>query len=150
MVWLLKLLNQFNFLIFSLLLSLNCFGFEKGEVKVGKKRIKVDIAKTPDDRSTGMMMRTNWGEIEGMLFVFPNERLRSFWMKNTFLPLSIGFFSKDKVLLEIYDLKATKSMTQKNYDSVKSKKPAKFVLEVPKGWFDENNVTVGQVLKLFD
>ena len=148
MVWPLKIRNLV--LLVSLLFSFQVFAFDKGRILIGKKKIKVEVAKTFKDRNQGMMMRTSWGQIEGMLFVFKEEKPRSFWMKNTFLPLSIGFFDKNKVLLEIYDLKPSKSMTQKTVDSVSSKKPATYVLEVPKGWFQKNSVDVGQGFKFID
>ncbi len=149
MDWPLRMRNLF-FVIFILTLVYESHAFKRAKLKLGKVEIKIDVAKKTKDLQKGMMFKTSWGDIEGMLFVFPKEGFRSFWMKNTFLPLSIGFFDKKKVLLEVYDLKESKSMTQKNFDSVKSKTRAKYVLEVPKGWFKENNVQIGDAFKFID
>lgn len=113
-----------------------------------KATIKVEVADTPKKRAYGLMFIKEWKSAEGMVFVFPDEARRSFWMKNTYLSLSIGFFDRKGLLKEIANLKPQKSVLQKKIDSIYSKYPAKYVLEVPKGWFEANSVAVGDKLNI--
>lgn len=120
--------------------------FATKTIVLGKHKLLVAIADDDPKRIQGLMNRSSWGEWQGMLFIFEEEAPRVFWMKNTQLPLSIGFFSKKKILLEMQDLKPPKSIFQKDVDRAFSKKAAQYVLEVPKGWFENNNVAVGTQL----
>ena len=122
--------------------------FEVANVRIAQKTLKVEVADTYKKRSYGLMFKKSWGNVEGMIFIFPNEAKRSFWMKNTFLPLSVGFFNTEGVLKEIKHLKPLNSILQKKIDSVQSKEDSKYVLEVPKGWFVDNNVAIGAKLQL--
>lgn len=122
--------------------------FKIKSIKIAEKTIKVEVADNNIKRAYGLMFRKDWKSIEGMIFIFPDESPRSFWMKNTFLPLSVGFFDAKGVLKEIGDLKPMKSVLQKKTDSLYSKEPAKYVLEVPKGWFAANSVAIGAKLKI--
>ncbi len=127
------------------LLSL-VFAFETQSILVKDISLKVEVADSDAERSQGMMYRKTWGNIDGMLFVFPQERKLSFWMKNTLLPISIGFFSAQKILVDIQDMQVLgPEQKPKNYES---RAPAKYALEVPKGWFEKNKVGLGSRLKL--
>jgi len=55
----------------------------------------VELASNNQERSKGLMFRRELGSNEGMLFLFPEERKLSFWMKNTLIPLDMLFISKD-------------------------------------------------------
>lgn len=119
---------------------------EMQEIHVGKVSLKVRLAKTSKERAQGLMGVKELGEMQGMLFVFEKERPLTFWMKNTLLPLSIGFFDGKGVLFEIQDMDPPKSVISLKLKSYKSKKPAKYALEVNQGWFARNKVTLGQKL----
>lgn len=112
-------------------------------VRLGKKSLVVEIADTPSKRSTGLMYRTQLARDRGMLFVFPTEDYLSFWMKNTKIPLSIGYFNADGILLEIYDMKPDQIS-----EVYGSRRPALYALEVNLGWFSENGIDPGAVLIL--
>jgi uncharacterized membrane protein (UPF0127 family) len=58
---------------------------------VGNTRITVEVAANAEDRRKGLMHREFLPEDHGMLFIFPREEVRAFWMKNTPLPLSIAY-----------------------------------------------------------
>lgn len=107
------------------------------------------IADTEAKREQGMMFKTTWPKnAKGMLFIFEDQNRRSFWMKNTLLPLSLGFFDSEGVLLETASMDPPKSLAQVKIDRVLSLKPAKYVLEVPKGWFKKEGVKAGSKLRL--
>lgn len=117
--------------------------FEKRKLKLDSKIISVEIADTEEKAERGLMYRKHLNENEGMLFVFKDERPRSFWMKNTFVDLDIGFFSKEQILVEIHQMTASKSELTIHPDSCDTKKPAQFALEMSRGWFAKHNIKVG-------
>lgn len=121
--------------------------FGKEQIKVGGKTIQVEIAETSEQLSHGLMFRTKMKANSGMLFIFPDEEKRSFWMKNTFIPLSIGFFDGKKILVDIQDMQPVKSEMEKTPPSYLSLKPAKYALEMNQGWFKKNGVKVGDQLE---
>jgi len=151
MVWL-KASISFLLITFCLTIPSHAkasLNFNTRSIQVGGKTIKVWIADTEVKRTQGMMFKTTWPKnIGGMLFVFKEEGRRSFWMKNTLLPLSLGFFSSSGLLLEKANMDPPKSLAQVKIDRVLSLKPAKYVLEVPKGWFEKQNIEVGSKLRL--
>ncbi|MCG6139647.1 DUF192 domain-containing protein [Leptospira mtsangambouensis] len=110
---------------------------------VADRVLKLEIANTPSTRATGLMYRTKLGEDEGMLFVFPRPDFLSFWMKNTLIPLSIGYFSEDMRLLESFDMKP--NQTEEVYNA---RKPAMYALEVNQGWFAKHKIGKDAVLTL--
>lgn len=110
---------------------------------VADRVLKLEIANTPSTRATGLMFRTKLGEDEGMLFVFPKADYLNFWMKNTLIPLSIGYFSEDMRLLESFDMKP--NQTEEMYNS---RKPAMYALEVNQGWFAKHKIGKDAVLTL--
>jgi len=120
--------------------------FSKKQISVDNSKLTVEIADTPEKSAHGLMFRKTMSQDHGMLFIFPDEEPRSFWMKNTFLPLSIGYFSKEKVLIDIQDMEPVKSEMEqpKVYPSAG---PAKYALEVNQGWFKKNKIKLGAKLK---
>ena len=116
--------------------------FTKKKIQINKTSLEVEVAETQEQHSYGLMFRNKLPENYGMMFVFESAQPRSFWMKNTFIDLSIGYFDENKVLFQIIDMKAT-NMMQKEFPSYESSAPAQFALEVPKGWFQKNGVKVG-------
>ncbi|MBX3019310.1 MAG: DUF192 domain-containing protein [Bdellovibrionaceae bacterium] len=117
--------------------------FPKEKIKLGGKTITVEVARSNEQLAHGLMYRTQMGENDGMIFIFPDVDTRSFWMKNTFIPLSIGFFDEDKILVDIQDMEAVKSEMVTTPPSYVSAKPAKYALEMNRGWFLKNSIKVG-------
>ncbi len=121
--------------------------FAKKLVGVGQTQVLVEIADTEEKRQRGLMYRKVLASDSGMLFIFSEEEPRSFWMKNTFIPLEIGFFDRNGKLIDIQEMKPVKSEMEipKSYAS---RSPAMFALEVNPGWFKKNNIRVGDLLDL--
>lgn len=111
-------------------------------ITVGHTKLKVKIAKTPREQERGLMFVGDLPADQGMLFSYPQEKILSFWMKNTKIPLSIAFIDKNYKIIQIED------MNPGNEESIKSGSPAKLALEVNKGWFNDNNVKVGDKISL--
>lgn len=106
-------------------------------VRISGEQLLVEVADTPEERRQGLMNRETLAEDRGMLFVFESEDYRSFWMKNTGIPLSIAFISNDGVIMEIRD------MTPYSMESVESTHRAKYALEVNQGTFERLGIDVG-------
>ncbi len=117
--------------------------FSTQQIQVGRTAITVELADTPEKTAQGLMFRRKMPDKNGMLFVFPDTEVRHFWMKNTFIPLSIGFFDENRVLVDIQDMEPVKSEMDARPPTYQSKKPAKFCLEVNRGWFEKNKIKVG-------
>lgn len=108
--------------------------------------LTVEVALTESEQQKGLMFRKSLASGQGMLFVFSSEQPRQFWMKNTLIPLSIAFIDAKKTIFQVSDLKPMKTLIQKEIDRAESIKPAKYVLEVPQGWFLTNKIGVGSTL----
>lgn len=103
--------------------------------------LDVEIADTDSARTRGLMQRTSLPEGSGMLFIFPREEARSFWMANTPLALDILFVDADSQIVSI--AKYTRPHSQ---ESVPSNAPAQYVLEMPAGFADSHGVLEGDRL----
>lgn len=116
--------------------------FSQKKIVINKVVLKVEVAETHEQHNYGLMNRQKQPENLGMMFVFDEPEIRSFWMKNTFIDLSIGYFDQNRVLFQILDMKAT-SLMQKDIPSYVSSGPAQFALEVTKGWFQRHGIKPG-------
>ncbi len=102
----------------------------KGDsLKVGK--IDIEIADNAYERETGLMYRTTMEKTQGMLFVFDDEQPRSFFMKNTTIPLDLLFINSDNVIIS-----SIENATPMSEESLLSKGPAKYVLELNAGMIE--------------
>lgn len=113
------------------------------DVKIGARTVKVQIAALPPEQERGLMFRKEMGRDEGMLFVFTASQRMAFWMRNTTLPLDIGYLDAQGVLREIYP------MYPLDERSVASRSmELQFALEMNQGWFKANGVKPGDQLDL--
>lgn len=103
-----------------------------------KTRIDVEIADTEYKRNLGLMYRDKMEKHQGMLFIFPEEDMLSFWMKNTILSLDIIFIDKNYKIINIH--KNTKPYSLQTYPAEAS---AQFVVEVNAGYTDTHNIQKG-------
>lgn len=117
--------------------------FGTKQIQVANTVLTVEIADTPEKTAQGLLYRKSMSDKSGMLFIFPESEVRHFWMKNTFIPLSIGFFDDQRVLLEVQDMEPVKSEMESRPPTYNSQKPAKYCLEVNRGWFQKHKIKVG-------
>jgi uncharacterized membrane protein (UPF0127 family) len=120
----------------------SCSGgkFKTTTVAVNEHRITVEIANTGELRAQGLMYRDSLPANGGMIFVYPEEAPRSFWMRNTRIPLSIAFADKTGRILNIEEMKPMQNT------STPSRGPAMYALEMNEGWFAEKGVKPGDTL----
>ena len=112
--------------------------FKKEKLKICGKTLDVEVADADWSRAIGLMCRDSLAENSGMIFVFNEERQLSFWMKNTRIPLSIGYFDKNKTLIDTYDMKPLDE--NRVYPS---KKNSLYALETNQGWYKKNKINSG-------
>lgn len=102
----------------------------------------IEIADTPYERETGLMYRKSLDENHGMLFVFDQEQILSFYMKNTPLSLDLLFINKELEIVHIH-----KNATPKDPTAIGSKYPARYVLELAAGTCDKNQLQTGDIVQ---
>ena len=103
-------------------------------------KITAEVAQTNEQVTTGLMYRFSLKPDHGMVFVFDRSEPRAFWMKNTFIPLSIAFVDGKGRILNIEDMAPQTETTHW------SKGPAQYALEMRKGWFREHGVGPGDTV----
>jgi len=102
------------------------------------------VADTQEKREKGLMFVKRLPEDEGMLFVFPEKVYDGFWMKNTFIPLSIAFIDSDGEILKILNMWPCLDEECPTYE------PQifyQYAIEVNYGWFERNRVREGDYVK---
>ncbi|MBN1637640.1 MAG: DUF192 domain-containing protein [Ignavibacteriales bacterium] len=100
--------------------------------------INIEIADDDSKREQGLMYRDKMEENQGMLFIFPVEEPRSFWMSNTMISLDIIFVNSKNEIVKIH-----KNTTPYSRTSYPSDAPAQFVVEVITGFTDKYNIKEG-------
>ncbi|RAJ11797.1 DUF192 domain-containing protein [Olleya aquimaris] len=117
----------------------------KGTTDTIIKVFNIEIAKTDYDIQTGLMYRDSMKDDQGMLFVFNDVRERSFYMKNTRIPLDLIFFDHNKRIVSFQE--NAKPMDE---SSLPSNTPAQFVLEVNAGTAQKLLLDVGDKMDYFE
>ncbi len=150
-----KILGLIYSVIFVLAVTFLLIVYSPREVKNSKvsfisngnaKEINAEIADNPLERTIGLMNRTGLAESAGMLFIFEGEAMRSFWMKDTLIPLDMIFVSEDLEIVHIQkNARPCESNPCMHYSSVY---PAKYVVEVNGGFADRNNIQIGDKVEI--
>ena len=108
----------------------------------------VEIAETTETRSYGLMKRKSLPDQAGMLFVFEEDAKWGFWMKNTLIPLSIGFIDKTWRLLEVVDMAVPADPQAGPWPIYESSAAYRYALEVNQGFFKKSGFGPGAQFKL--
>ncbi len=105
-------------------------------------RFNIELAVTPEEMAKGLMNRTELAPDAGMLFIFPNEAPRSFWMKNTLIPLDIIFIKGGGKIHHIHQMALPLDKT-----GILSQGSAAAVLEINGGKASELGINIGDTVK---
>ena len=116
-------------------------------VEIKNKRFTVELAETQEKQALGLMFRESMPDNHGMLFLFPVEGMRSFWMKNTRISLDIFYFDEHLRLVSVSE--NTPPCRSLRCPSYPSTGPAKYVLELNAGKAAELAVQPGDQMELF-
>ena len=107
------------------------------ELTAGIHRIEAEVAADQGTRMQGLMHRRSMPANQGMLFVFPQAERHCMWMRNTLLPLSVAFLDDEGNILNIEDMQP---QTEDNHCAAA---PARFALEMNRGWFAQKGLKPG-------
>lgn len=102
---------------------------------------QAEVADTPAERSRGLMYREQMGKQDGMLFLFPDERPNSFWMRNTLIPLDMIFIRADRTILGIVENAEPRTDTPRAVPGL-----SQFVLEINGGLSRKLGIEAGQTV----
>lgn len=105
-------------------------------------KFQIEIADEEDERSRGLMFRKSLDEMSGMLFIYPNQRIASFWMKNTLISLDMLFIDAEGRIASI-----ARKTTPLSLSSVRSGVPVLSVLEIDGGDAERLGISVGDTVK---
>lgn len=128
-------------LIFTIILQYNS---KLVPLYINGQTVFCEISETPEKRSKGLMFREYLPKNQGMIFIYQDEQIRTYHMRDVKFPIDIAFVNGQGIIIDIQqmDLDPTKKYP--------SKKPAQFALEVNKNWFAENKIKEGDKLEGLD
>ncbi len=109
-------------------------------LELGRGIIKAEVANTPASRERGMMERKRFEIDRGMLFVLDAPEAVCLWMKDTGIPLSAAFIDNSGMIVKTVDLEPN------SREEKCAPVPIRYVLEVNRHWFDQNDVKSGSKL----
>ena len=106
-------------------------------LSINGHQVTAEVAHTDPTRTEGLMHRRILPESRGMLFVFRDVSMHAMWMMNTHVPLSVAFLDAKGTIINIED------MEPRTQDTHPAAKPAKYALEVNRGWFSKRGIKPG-------
>ncbi|HTQ77163.1 MAG TPA: DUF192 domain-containing protein [Burkholderiales bacterium] len=114
------------------------------ELAAGMHRIHAEVAASFPQRQQGLMHRRELGQNDGMVFVFDENERHCMWMKNTLIPLSVAFIDASGSIINIEE------MAPQTEDTHCAARPARYALEMSKGWFAKRGIKPGAKLRGLD
>jgi hypothetical protein len=111
------------------------------QLSAGMHLIRAEVADSMGSRMEGLMHRTSMPEGSGMVFVFEESAIHCMWMKNTLIPLSVAFIDQAGAIINIAD------MQPHSEQSHCAARPARYALEMNKGWFVQRGIKPGAKLR---
>ena len=135
--------NKWGLTPFIFLLLTACSEVDRVGIQVDDINARVELIYTSEARRKGLMRRQQLDRDEGMLFVFPREKVLEMWMLNVQIPLDVGFFDRNGRLL------GWRSMGVDGGTAIyASTAPALYALEMNQGWFERYPIAPGAQLRL--
>lgn len=106
-------------------------------LQAGMHLIQAEVAADFASRAQGLMYRSAMASNAGMLFIFDEASAQCMWMKNTLIPLSVAFIDERGTVINIED------MAPQTEDSHCARQPARYALEMNRGWFAARGIKPG-------
>jgi uncharacterized membrane protein (UPF0127 family) len=110
------------------------------QLSAGMHLIHAEVAADMATRSRGLMFRKSLAPNAGMVFVFDDASQHCMWMKNTLIPLSVAFIDDNGAIINIED------MAPQTEDTHCAARPARYALEMDRGWFASRGIKAGAKL----
>ena len=107
------------------------------QLNAGMHLIRAEVAADYASRMTGLMHRASMPSNAGMLFIFDEATTHCMWMKNTLIPLSVAFIDERGAIINVED------MAPQTEDSHCASRPARYALEMNRGWFAARGLKPG-------
>lgn len=131
-------------LIASVFLFTQSFSETPETIQIGEANLKVETALTEAERARGLSGRESLREDQGLLFVYDEPGIYSFWMKDMNFAIDIIWIDENKKIIDI-----THDARPESYPSTFiPQSPAQYVLEVNSGWAERHGVEVGDTMNL--
>lgn len=102
--------------------------------------LEVEIADDGAERAQGLSSRESLPENSGMVFIYAEDHLGAFWMKDTYVPLSIAFVAADGTIIDIQDMEPLTEELRRPPDVYRN------AIEANQGWFDRNGISAGDTV----
>ena len=112
------------------------------ELRIKDAHIYAEVVSKPEDRALGLMFRRSLAPDSGMLFVFDAPEFQRFWMKNTLIPLSIAYITRDSLISDILEMAPLDTTTP-----YVSSKAVLYALEMNSGWFQIHGIGPGDTVR---
>lgn len=114
------------------------------DIVIGTTTVSVELAVSDDEKTKGLGGRTSLDDNKGMLFVFDEPSYPAMWMKDMIFPIDIAWIDSDFKIVDIQ-----KNVSPNTYpQSFQPQSPSKYVIELPAGFFDTHNISIGSTLTL--
>lgn len=114
------------------------------ELGAGMHVIRAEVAADMASRMQGLMHRKSLPANGGMVFVFDEDAIHCMWMKNTLIPLAVAFIDRAGTIVSISEMQPHSEQTHC------AARPARYALEMNKGWFAQKGVRPGAKLRGLD
>ena len=111
------------------------------QLSAGMYLIRAEVAADFGSRAQGLMYRKQMPSNAGMLFIFEQPGEQCMWMKNTLIPLSVAFLDDDGRIINVEE------MAPQTLDSHCARRPARYALEMNRGWFAARGIKPGTRLR---
>lgn len=103
----------------------------------------VELATDDQERARGLMYRKSMKDDWGMIFIYPDDGHRSFWMKNTFIPLDMVFINSRGVVMGVVENAKPQTLDPRQVDGL-----SRYVLELKPGWARKYGISAGARMQL--
>lgn len=121
---------------------------KKATATFGDKKVTLDVADTEQTREKGLSGRSSLADDHGMLFLFDEPGLPTFWMKGMKFPIDILFLNNDKIVTIYKNVSAPKTTTENPKEYYQPTYPSDKVIELKAGAADQYNLKQGNTINL--